>query len=270
MHTEIITTGDGSHTLRSKEPDECYHSTFGAIQESQTVFIDLGYNECHKDVINVLEIGFGTGLNALMTLNEACKIHKKVLYHTVELYPVDLETVEKLNYPELMENIITEKGKRFIDDPDTSKESMKVDFSTDNRDSINPNLSDMIEGYDMTIKELRRFFMDIHSCGWNKIVEINDCFSICKVKTDFTVFELSCRYDIVYFDAFSPEKQPEMWQPEVFERLYAHCNDDAIITTYCAKGAVRRAMQSAGFIVERLPGPPGKREVLRGRKSETY
>ncbi|GHT32344.1 hypothetical protein FACS189434_03860 [Bacteroidia bacterium] len=109
-------------------------------------------------------------------------------------------------------------------------------------------------------------FRKIHAAGWGSRVEITPHFSIEKIKADFTEFDLKENVDVIFFDAFSPEKQPEMWSERIFAKLYEHCNEGAILTTYCAKGAVRRAMQTAGFAVERLPGPPGKREILRGIK----
>ena len=90
-----------------------------------------------------------------------------------------------------------------------------------------------------------------------------------KIATDFSspnILNTNLHFDVIYFDAFAPEKQPEMWTQEIFDHLFSLCNKNAIITTYCAKGVVRRMLQSAGFAVERLPGPPGKREILRGRK----
>ena len=86
------------------------------------------------------------------------------------------------------------------------------------------------------------------------------------MNADFTRTEFDEKFDVIYFDAFSPEKQPEMWSEELFKKLYLCASYDAVMTTYCAKGAVRRAMKAAGFTVERLPGPPGKREIMRARK----
>jgi tRNA U34 5-methylaminomethyl-2-thiouridine-forming methyltransferase MnmC len=104
----------------------------------------------------------------------------------------------------------------------------------------------------------------MHSCNWNEPVELTPYFTLQKIETDFTQYIHSNKYDVVFFDAFSPEKQPEMWTTEQFEKLYKSCNFEAVLTTYCAKGVVRRAMQKTGFNVERLAGPPGKREILRG------
>jgi len=216
MLTELKLTEDGSHTLFVPEIDECYHSTHGAIQESRHIFIEAGLKQCAAAKIRVLEIGFGTGLNAFLTYLEAERSGKQVHYTTIELYPVGVEKALQLNYPEELA-------------PDK-----------------------------------RQIFEQMHTSLWNEETELSPFFAYKKIETDFTKYTFTNHFDVVYFDAFSPEKQPEMWSEELFLTIYNHCNPGAILTTYCAKGVVRRAMQSAGFTVERLEGPPGKREILRG------
>jgi len=219
MQTELKLTEDGSHTLFVPGIDECYHSTHGAIQESQYIFIEAGLKQCQKEEVRILEIGFGTGLNAFLTLLEAERSEKCILYTSLELYPVEIEKALQLNYPEEL------------------------------------------------APEKRQTFEKMHAAVWNMEVPITPFFKLNKIETDFTGFVFKDKFDVVYFDAFSPEKQPEMWSEALFATIYSHCNAGAVLTTYCAKGVVRRAMQAAGFVVERLPGPPGKREILRGRKS---
>jgi len=219
MNSELRITEDGSHTLFVADIDECYHSTHGAVQESRHIFIEAGLLKCQKSEINVLEIGFGTGLNAFLTMLEANKTETPIHFTTLELYPVPVETALKLNYAA----------------------QLAPDF--------------------------KLCFEKMHTSPWNKEVQISPFFTLCKFKADFTQTIFSEEYDVIYFDAFSPEKQPEMWTAEQFEMLYKCCNFEGVLTTYCAKGVVRRAMQSAGFKVERLPGPPGKREILRGIKT---
>jgi tRNA U34 5-methylaminomethyl-2-thiouridine-forming methyltransferase MnmC len=216
MNSEILLTSDGSHSLYVPEIDECYHSTHGAVQESQHIFIDAGLKQCHKTEICVLEIGFGTGLNAFLTLLEAEKTEKKINYISLELFPVEINKALQLNYPDLLA-------------PDKNQ-----------------------------------LFIQMHTCAWNEEIQLTPFFELKKLKTDFTEIDFKNNFDVVFFDAFSPEKQPEMWSDKQFENIYAHCNQGAILTTYCAKGIVRRTLQSAGFEVERIPGPPGKREMLRG------
>lgn len=220
MNIEIKTTSDGSHTLYVPEIDESYHSTHGAIQESRHIFIEAGLKHCQKAEINVLEIGFGTGLNALLALEEAGRSQKHIHYTTIEKYPIEYKTAVQLNYPEQLSHVY------------------------------------------------RTFFNKIHSCQWNEIVQISTNFTLRKIETDFTDFEPDSFFDAIFFDAFSPEKQPEMWSQYQFEKIFRHCNQGAVLTTYCAKGNVRRALQNAGFTVERLPGPPGKREILRATKGK--
>ena len=219
---ELTTTEDGSHSLFVPHLDEHYHSTHGAIQESRHVYIQAGFNACNMQQVNVLEIGFGTGLNAFLTLLEAENINKQAHYTSLELYPLETESTKQLNYAQQLAN--------------------------------NKNAS---------------LFMALHLAPWNKAVEITPAFILHKIETDFSEpnnLKTDKLFDVIYFDAFAPEKQPEMWSQAIFDKLFSLCNPNAIITTYCAKGVVRRMLQSAGFTVERLPGPPGKREILRGRK----
>lgn len=216
MKIELKLTSDGSHTLYVPEIDENYHSTHGAIQESTHIFILSGLIYCKKNVLNILEIGFGTGLNALLTAIEAEKSGMKIHFCTLEKYPVPAETALKLNYSKITGG--------------------------------------------------NALFEKIQNAGWDKNIEISNRFSINKINCDFTEALFSNQFDLVYFDAFSPEKQPEMWTEKQFQKIFDACNEGAILTTYCAKGAVRRALQSVGFMVERLPGPPGKREILRATK----
>ncbi len=217
--TQVKLTEDGSHTLYVPELDECYHSTHGSVQESNLIFIQYGLNDSKKKALDILEIGFGTGLNAFLTfIATQNSPNKKINYTGIELYPVDADKAILLNYPEII-------------------------------DSGN-----------------RETFEKMHFAQWNEPVEISKNFTLTKLHADFTKTEFDKKFDVIYFDAFSPEKQAEMWDEKLFGKLYLCASDNAVITTYCAKGVVRRAMMSAGFEVERLPGPIGKREVLRGKK----
>ncbi|MDD2475268.1 MAG: tRNA (5-methylaminomethyl-2-thiouridine)(34)-methyltransferase MnmD [Dysgonamonadaceae bacterium] len=223
MYSQLIITEDGSHSLFVPQLNEHYHSTHGAIQESRHVYINAAFCECKNKQIKVLEIGFGTGLNAFLTLLVAENTNIQVHYTSLELYPLKIEQTKQLNYPS--------------------------------------QLSDITGAL---------LFPLLHTANWNESVEITNSFSLHKIKVDFTNpdnFNTNYPFDVIYFDAFAPEKQPDMWTQEIFNKLYAISNDNAIITTYCAKGKVRRMLQAAGFIVERLPGPPGKREILRGRNT---
>lgn len=218
MNYELILTEDGSNSLYVPEIDECYHSSHGAIQESRHIFIEAGLKQCVKSETEVLEIGFGTGLNAFLAMVEAERSGRYIQYTSLEKYPVEVEKALRLNYPE----------------------------------ELSP--------------EKRSCFELMHTSPWNEEIQITPFFTLKKIETDFTGYTFADKFDIVFFDAFSPEKQPEMWMQERFDMIFEHCNAGAVLTTYCAKGVVRRAMQAAGFQVERLPGPPGKREILRSRK----
>lgn len=221
MKTELKITEDGSYTLFIPALNEHYHSTHGAIQESMHVFINAGLRQCAKSEIRVLEIGFGTGLNAFLTLLEAEKTSKKIDYTTLEFYPLSTIDTEELNYPELIDS-----SKKYI-------------------------------------------FEELHKTEWEKWSQVTLYFSLLKRKVDFSRpsdFYSEHKFDVIFFDAFAPEKQPEMWTQEIFDKIYSISSENAILTTYCAKGSVRRMLQAAGFLMERLPGPTGKREILRARK----
>ncbi len=212
-------TADGSYTLYVPELDEHYHSVKGALTESRHIFIEMGLKHSPAPEPHILEIGFGTGLNAFLTFLECERTQRKVYYTGIERYPLTEETLRKLAYPTLIEP------------------TREADYYA------------------------------LHQAPWAEDAALSPWFTLHKIEGDFTCFTTDQKFDIIYFDAFAPEKQPEMWQQSLFDNLYAMLNEGGILTTYCAKGVVRRMLQSAGFTVERLPGPPGgKREILRGTK----
>jgi len=215
---ELVKTRDGSDTLFVKELNEHYHSTFGAVQESMHIFIEAGLRQCEQTSINLFEVGFGTGLNAYLTLLDTLKTNQTIRYVTIEKYPLPSTIWKSLNYTELIP-----EGNLPI-------------------------------------------FQMIHEANWNEEVKITDHFSILKLALDLGDVDYSKLplFDLIYFDAFSPEKQPELWGTSIFLQLSEHCANNAKLVTYCAKGIVRRSLIAAGFITERIPGPPGKREILRG------
>ena len=219
---ELKTTDDGSHTLFLPHLKEHYHSTHGALQESQLVFIGNGLNHiqpCLKE-INLLEIGFGTGLNGLLTVLEAKKQQRKINYVAVEPFPVNKEFIERLNYAEL------------IGSP-----------------------------------EAKGYFKKLHETGWEYPAYLSDYFILSKILAPLVSISLGAsQFHLIYFDAFGPEVQPEMWTEEVFAKLYNCLKPDGILVTYSCKGTVKRALKAAGFEVEKLAGPLGKREVLRAVK----
>ena len=232
MKRIIEKTDDGSTTLFVPELNEHYHSSKGARTESQHIFINMGLKASTATTPHILEIGFGTGLNAWLTLEEAEKSGRNVYYTGLELYPLEWQLVEQLGYISANEQLMT----------------------GDNQCPAH------------------ELFKQLHTSPWEEDVPITPHFTLRKVQKDFNKLETETegwKADVIYFDAFAPEKQPEMWSQELFNRLYVLLNNGGILTTYCAKGVVRRMLQAAGFIVERLPGPPGgKREILRARKQE--
>lgn len=212
-------TKDGTGTLYSDTLQESYHSLNGALQESKHVFIEAGLKECPQQNVHIFEMGFGTGLNALLSWAEAKRNHQNILYSSVEAYPLPLEVLSELNY-ESLEPIL----------PSTA-------------------------------------FRQLHEAGWGVSIVLDaNCFTLRKLEGDFSNLTIPLGIDLVYFDAFAPDKQPEMWEEHLFERLFDAMNAKGILVTYCAKGEVRRRLQRCGFQVERIPGPPGKREMLRARK----
>lgn len=217
MDIEIIETNDGSHTLFSKQFNEIYHSRHGAVAESQHIFIEAGLNCLHKKEIKVFELGFGTGLNALLAWIYAETKGIKIGYDSIELYPVPMELISKVNYAELLGD--------------------------------------------------RDKFLRLHECAWDEISELSPHFSL--VKFHESMLEMPYPYscmDIVFFDAFSPEKQPEMWTTEVFQKMYDILVPGGILVTYCSKSYVRRNMQEVGFEIAKIPGPHGKRDMVRATK----
>jgi len=218
----LKTTADGSDTLFSADMDESYHSVNGAAQESRHVFIEAGLHQINKQSIKIFEVGFGTGLNALITWGEARKNNIQIDYDAIEAFPVSKEIIDTLNYKDLEPTLPSEA------------------------------------------------FQNLHETQWNhRVILKENRFSLLKLQGDFTCFDFGQNYDLVYFDAFAPDKQPEMWEENLFRKIFDAMNENGILVTYCAKGEVRRRMQRVGFLVERIPGPPGKREMLRATKSST-
>ncbi len=213
---KIFVTDDGSHTLFNEQIGEHYHSTFGAIQESSHIFIQGALNEFQdkQSPFSILEIGFGTGLNALLTLLWAEKFNKQIRYHGLEAFPISEEVASSLNYHEIL----------------------KID--------------------QQLYLKFHRQTTDPYTITDHFILE-KDINTLEKV-----VFPIEI-YDVIYFDAFSPEVQPELWTADIFLKLFKSLKKGGVMTTYSCKGNVKRALKESGFRIEKLPGPPGKREFLR-------
>lgn len=217
----IVITEDGSQTVFDPASGESFHSRFGARSESEWIFIEAGYRYAikGKNQLSILEIGFGTGLNALLTSFNCKKDLSKINYVALEAYPLPKEIISTLSYFEL------------IDDPQSESE-----------------------------------FHCLHSAH-NKEMMVNNLLSFTLLNLKLEDWEGSDKeFDLVYFDAFSPEAQPELWTEGIFRKLYFCMKPGGVLVTYCCKGIVKRALKSAGFNIEKLPGPKGKREILRAIK----
>jgi tRNA U34 5-methylaminomethyl-2-thiouridine-forming methyltransferase MnmC len=225
MKREIITTGDGSKTIHMPDLNEQYHSKHGALQEALHVFIKTGLEHFleisltrkrnfNEEPISILEYGFGTGLNAMLTAQHHSK--KPIHYTAIEAFPVTNAEIEAMNYGKLLEN--------------------------------------------------QKMYESIHQSSWAEDHQITDTFLLKKEQKTFETIDYENQFDLIYFDAFGPRTQPELWTQPIFDAAFKALKNGGVLTTYCAAGQVRRNMQTAGFVVERLPGPPGKREMLRATK----
>lgn len=226
---QLLRTKDNSFTLYNPQLDETYHSRHGALQESLYVFIKQGLHHYLENTnakeINILEVGFGTGLNALLTYLEFEKLNLKTNYYSLEPYPIPKEIVDQLEYPKVL--------------------------------SLN--------------EEEKTIFHQLHDGSFIK--EKSDAqFQFKLLKNSFSepidkAIGKEIHFDLIYFDAFAPDKQPDLWTRPVLEKCNELLKPSGIWVTYCAKGAVKRNLKTVGFNVETLPGPPGKREMIRAIKT---
>ncbi|UQD56558.1 tRNA (5-methylaminomethyl-2-thiouridine)(34)-methyltransferase MnmD [Flavobacterium sp. K5-23] len=221
MKREVIKTLDGSTTIQIEGWDECYHSKHGAIQEAKHVFIKNGLSLYENRTVSILEIGFGTGLNAFITFLDAKKLNQTIEYVGVEAYPISAEELISMNYVE------------------------ELNASAENE-----------------------VFNKMHECSWEEKVRLSDHFSLTKRKQLFSDIDDIDKFDLIYFDAFGYKVQPELWSTAIFKKMYDSLKSEGVLVTYAARGVVKRSMIEVGFTVEKLEGPPGKREMFRARKSQ--
>lgn len=218
---QVLLTADGSHTLALENSDVTYHSRHGAITESRHVFIDAGlhYVTHHypSGPVHVLEMGFGTGLNALLTAMEAKQSSRQIIYTSLETQPLTASEYERLNYGEQLHALA--------------------------------------------------LYLRLHTAEWNKAVDVDPLFRLQKMQCSLQDFSGDQLFHCIYFDAFAPGEQPELWTTDIFQKLYQQLLPGGVLVTYCSKSDVRRSMLAAGFTVSKLPGPPGKREMVRARKN---
>ncbi|GAB4027145.1 tRNA (5-methylaminomethyl-2-thiouridine)(34)-methyltransferase MnmC2 [Spirosoma koreense] len=215
----LIVTADGSHTAINQVLDKTYHSVHGAYQESQRVYIELGllaaFEKFSGQPLQVFEMGFGTGLNALLTAQEAEVAQRQVVYTAVEAFPMSVADAAPLNYDELL-------GTHYL--------------------------------------------QLLHQSEWNELARINPYFTLFKHESRLQDFQPAERFDLIYYDAFAPTAQPELWSADIFQQLASFLRPGGILTTYCSKSEVQRNMRAAGLTVEKHPGPPHKRDILRAIK----
>ncbi|HHL52345.1 MAG TPA: methyltransferase [Flammeovirgaceae bacterium] len=219
QNLQIVVTADGSHSLRLPDMDESYHSTHGALAESRHVFIKnglqawLAVNRQAREV-HILEYGFGTGLNALLT----CLLDTPVslVYHSLENHPLPASLTARLNYG--------------------------------------------------TLLHAEETFQRLHAAPWNSEVEIRPGFTLHKIRCDFIDYRHTGPCQVIYFDAFAPGKQPEVWQTDILQHCHDVLSKGGVWVSYSARGQLKRDLAAAGFEVETLVGPPGKKEMTRGWK----
>lgn len=221
---EVLESHDGSHTLMSKQFGVTYHSHFGALEESLTVFLSAGYHGIRlkgATSISILEVGFGTGLNALLSLIEAESRQLPTKYTGIEAYPISTEQAKALNFVDILDR-----------------------------------------------KSFRPSFEEMHTCKAESDIKQHNHFTFNKLIQKLEDFESDQMYDVIYFDAFAPSAQPELWSPEIMVKLFKLTKPGGTLVTYCAQGQFKRNLKAAGYTIEGLPGPGKKREMTRAWKPE--
>ena len=220
MEKKIVKTSDGSNTLFIPKLNETYHSIHGAINESKHVFIQEGlrYLGPYKKV-SILEVGFGTGLNALLSLVESNSCKRKLEYTSIDAFPLNWELVSQLNYLK-----------------------------------------------ELSLPNYESFFKKMHTCNWGNYVNISRCFDLRKLEIDIKSICFESEFNLIYFDAFAPTIQPELWTKQIFTSMFKALKPNGVLVTYCAKGIVKRVLKEVGFELQSISGPPGKREMSRAIK----
>ncbi|MBD2700968.1 tRNA (5-methylaminomethyl-2-thiouridine)(34)-methyltransferase MnmD [Spirosoma sp. BT702] len=213
---QLLITADGSHTAVNQTLDKTYHSIHGALQESKRVFIELGLQAAFEifpvATLRIFEMGFGTGLNALLTAKEAVTNKRQIEYTAVEAYPMAVQDAQQLNFDTLL-------GTNYL--------------------------------------------ANLHESPWETLVDINPYFQLTKVQGKLEDFWPEAQYHLIYFDAFAPTAQPELWEADIFRKMTQFLLPNGMLTTYCSKSYVQRNMRAAGLTVEKHPGPPHKRDIIR-------
>ncbi len=226
----LIVTEDGSHSLQLSSIPESYHSCHGALNEAIHVYLKPNFIQQAKTVktIYVFEMGFGTGLNAFLTFLYAYILKCRVVYTTIEAFPISRSIYNTLNYPTLC------------------IEQLQLEYP-----SIN-------------LLDFTDIFFNMHISEWEKEIPLSKSFTLIKHAQHIQNFSFpENQFDVVYYDAFAPQFQPDLWTPCIFQKLHRSMSPNGILTTYCCKGDVKRALKISAFRIEKLQGPKGKREILR-------
>lgn len=228
LKREIRETSDGSKTIYLPDWNESYHSRHGAVQEALHVFIQYGLqNFSSFSTVHILEYGFGTGLNALLTLIHSEKNDQEIYYTTLEKFPVTFSEADVMEFEQSVAGVHTDSDKNKI----------------------------------------KEYFQSLHNSEWSKESEISDLFYLNKIQTDFREYTSEPEsFDLVYFDAFGIRVQPELWDKSIFEKIFSGLKSGGLITTYACNSQLKRSLLETGFKVEKIPGPPGKREMTNAWK----
>ncbi len=219
MKRELRITEDGSHTLYVPELDEHYHSIHGALQESSHIFLKNGFFKMNNNPLRILEVGFGTGLNALLTACAALDSGVITEYVGVEAYPVPTEMMLQMGYPSVMNDL-----------------------------------------------NARPYFSKITNASWGNKAEIHSRFSLTKINDTIQNYQNRAPFNLIYFDAFGPKVQGDMWHKDVIQKMYDVLEPKGKLVTYCAMGQFKRDLREVGFEVSCFDGPPGKREMVSAQK----
>lgn len=234
MRRHIITTADGSKTIQIEDWDEQYHSIHGAIQEANHVYMKHGllfYLETKGYSRLETSLAEGTERLCILEIGFGTGLNSFLTLLEAEHYPVNIEYVGIEAFPISIEEM---QALNYVEELKVSDRAM--------------------------------LFNQLHTSAWEEAVLLTPQFTLHKQQKFFKDITAKNQFDLIYFDAFGARVQPELWTAEIFKIMYDALKPEGVLVTYAAKGSVRRAMLEVGFSIEKLPGPPGKREMLRATK----
>lgn len=220
MSASVVPTADGSCTLYSERCGDHYHSLYGAITESDWVYIREGLLKFPSNTpVCILEVGWGTGLNSVLARRQVHVGSRKIKIDALEPFPPDFKTIES-----------------WLQHCEHLNEEEKTVLSLMHRNAF---------------FEEPDFFLKVH-------------------KMELLSYHALPCYNLVFYDAFAPSRQPEMWDSACFKHIAEMMMPGGMLVTYCAQGLFRRTLKQIGFTVEKVPGPPGKREITRAIKTNSF